>query len=353
MSITEVLGIDIPLLQSPMAGAQDWRLAVAVARAGGLGAIPCGMLGPEQIEEQIRAFREHSNANYNLNFFCHNMPELNEESLQKWQNRLTTHYQALNVAPPETLGTLRRPFDQTIANILAPYQPPVISFHFGLPSAALLQQVKSWGTVVLSSATTLEEALYLEKHGADAIIAQGLEAGGHRGMFLNEDLSKQITTTELLSQCKNRVSKPIIAAGGIASASDILQVMDLGAEAVQLGTNYLLCDESNSSQVHREAILDSKRTTALTNVFSGRPARGISNKLMQALNNLSDDAPEFPYATPAVAPLRTKAEANQSGDYSPLWSGSNRSGCRAVSATTLSRELWNEVLALKQDHHNR
>ncbi len=350
MSITQTLGTKIPLLQSPMAGAQDWRLAVAVAKAGGLGAIPCGMLNSQQIEEQIDAFREHSEANYNLNFFCHQMPEVSEQSLQKWQNRLARHYQELDTSPPETLGTLRRPFDQAIADRLAPYRPPVISFHFGLPNQALLQQVKSWGTVVLSSATTLAEAKYLEEKGADIIIAQGSEAGGHRGMFLTEDLSTQISTVELLSQLAAEISRPLIAAGGIVSAQDIKQMLDLGAEAVQLGTNYLLCDEATSSKVHREAILDSNRPTELTNVFSGRPARGVSNKLMQDLGNINEDAPEFPYATPAVAPLRAKAEAQGSGDYSPLWSGTKRSGCRAASATTLSRELWQEVCDLKNNH---
>ncbi|GAA6151977.1 NAD(P)H-dependent flavin oxidoreductase [Pseudoteredinibacter isoporae] len=352
MSITETLGIDIPLLQSPMAGAQDWRLAVAVANAGGLGAIPCGMLSPEQIDAQIQAFREHSDANYNLNFFCHHMPDLNEHSLHKWQNRLAKHYQALDVSPPKELGTLRRPFDQTIADRLASYSPPVISFHFGLPNDSLMQQVKSWGTIVLSSATTQEEARYLEDHGADIIIAQGLEAGGHRGMFLSEDLQTQVSTLDLLKQCKSAINTPIVAAGGIATAADIQQMLNLGADAVQLGTNYLLCDEASSSQVHKDAILDNTRATTFTNVFSGRPARGISNKLMEDLGNICSDAPAFPYATPAVAPLRAKAEANHSDDYSPLWSGSNRKGCRAVSATTLSHELWQEVLALRL-HNNK
>jgi nitronate monooxygenase len=196
------------------------------------------------------------------------------------------------------------------------------------------------GSKILSSATTVAEARWLEARGVDAIIAQGIEAGGHRGIFLSEDLSTQVGTFALLPQIVREVRVPVIAAGGIADAKGVAAAMALGAAGVQIGTAYMLCPEATTSVVHRAALKsDAARHTALTNLFSGRPARGIVNRIMKELGPISTAAPAFPLATAAIAPLRAKAESQGSGDFSPLWSGQNASGCKEVPAGELTREL--------------
>jgi nitronate monooxygenase len=224
--------------------------------------------------------------------------------------------------------------------VLNDFKPAVVSFHFGLPSADLLARVRAWGSKIFSSATTVDEARWLEAQGVDAIIAQGLEAGGHRGIFLSEDLNTQVGTFALLPQIVREVQIPVIAAGGIADAKGVAAAMALGAAGVQIGTAYMLCREATTSVVHRAALKsDAARHTALTNLFTGRPARGIVNRIMKELGPISTAAPAFPLATAAIAPLRAKAENQGSGDFSPLWSGQNASGCKEVPAADLTREL--------------
>ena len=237
-------------------------------------------------------------------------------------------------------GAGRSPFTAEVAAALAGFKPAVVSFHFGLPAAELVARVKAWGAKVLSSATTVDEARWLEAHGADAIIAQGLEAGGHRGMFLTDNLATQVGTFALLPQVVSAVKVPVIAAGGIADAKGIAAAMKLGAAGVQIGTAYLLCPEATTSPVHRAALKSgAARDTALTNLFTGRPARGIVIRIMKEMGPISSAAPQFPLAGSAIAPLRAKAEASGSGDFSPLWSGQNASGCKELPAAQLTRAL--------------
>ena len=196
----------------------------------------------------------------------------------------------------------------------------------------------------LSSATTIEEARWLEAHGVDAIIAQGLEAGGHRGIFLSDDLTTQVGTFALLPQVVRAVKLPVVAAGGIADAKGVAAAMALGAAGVQIGTAYLLCPEATTGAAHRAALKsEAAWHTALTNLFTGRPARGIVNRIMRELGPISPAAPAFPLATSAIAPLRAKAESHGSGDFSPLWSGQNASGCREIPAAQLTRELASDL----------
>lgn len=327
-----------------MAGVQDWKLAAAVAEGGGLGSIPCAMLDVQQIGKQLSRFRGDSPAPVNLNFFCHEMPEPDSRKLKAWEIRLSDYYKALRVDPPAAITGLRRPFDEPTARGLEAYlkgfHPPVMSFHFGLPSAELVRRIKSWGSVILSSATTLEEGLWLQEHGADVVIAQGMQAGGHRAMFLTDDPQSQLPTRELVAQLTQTLSVPVVAAGGLATAADIREAMRWGAAGAQLGTTYLACDEADTSRVHRNALADPDSATELTNVFSGRLARGISNRVMRELGFVSPDAPPFPYAAVALAPLRKQAESRGLRDFSPLWAGTRREGCREISATQLTRELW-------------
>jgi nitronate monooxygenase len=258
-----------------------------------------------------------------------------------WRATLSQYYQAFGI-DPETVpdGPGRTPFGAEAAELLSEFKPPVVSFHFGLPSAELLARVKAWGSKVLSSATTVDEAQWLEAHGVDVIIAQGLEAGGHRGMFLSDDLTTQVGTVALVPQIVQKVKVPVIAAGGLADSKGVAAAMTLGAAGVQVGTAYLLCAEATTSAVHRAALTsEAARHTALTNLFTGRPARGIVNRIMRELGPMSTATPDFPLAALAIAPLRAKAESRGSGDFSPLWSGQNNSGCKEVSARHLTQEL--------------
>jgi nitronate monooxygenase len=216
----------------------------------------------------------------------------------------------------------------------------VVSFHFGLPPDDLLACVRTWGARILSSATTVDEALWLEARGVDAIIAQGSEAGGHRGMFLSEDLDTQIGTLALVPRIVAAVKSPVIAAGGISDAKGVAAALALGASGVQVGTAYLLCPEATTSAVHRAALKRADaHMTALTNVFTGRPARGIVNRLMREIGPMSAAAPPFPLATAAIAPLRARAEALGRGDFSPLWAGDNAADCQEIGAADLTRQL--------------
>ncbi|MCG9720208.1 nitronate monooxygenase [Shewanella sp. Isolate7] len=346
-----LLGTELPIIQAPMAGVQDSKLAIAVAKVGGLGSIPCGMLSKAQIIDEIKAFRSATNAPLNLNFFCHQLPPFDPKAQAQWHEALIPYFDELGIeADLGQGGASRMPFNHAIADEIAPYKPEVISFHFGLPDTELLARVKSWGSRVIASATTLAEAEYLTARGVDGIIAQGIEAGGHRGMFLSEDLNTQLELPSLLTQIVKGVALPVIAAGGIGDSQAVRAAMDQGACAVQVGSAYLLCDEANTSQLHRAAIERSAKmntsnadgaggSTALTNIFSGRPARGIVNRAMTELGAMNSRAPAFPYATNLMAQLRKASEALDRSDFSPLWCGANLTACRKISAAEMTLAL--------------
>lgn len=331
-----------------MAGVQTSALAIAVSNAGGLGSLPCAMLTPAQIRDELAALSANQRATghpYNVNFFCHTPPVPDIAREAQWRETLRPYYREFAIDEAKIgAGASRAPFDADAAALLETFKPPVVSFHFGLPSPALVARVKAWGAKVISSATTVEEARWLEAHGADAIIAQGLEAGGHRGMFLTRDVTTQIGTFALLPQIASAVKVPVIAAGGTADADGVDAAMRLGAAGVQIGTAYMLCAEATTSAIHRAALKsEGARQTALTNIFTGRPARGIVNRVMREIGPMCPGAPAFPLSTAAIAPLRAHAEANGSGDFSPLWSGQNASGCREVSASALTMSLVAKV----------
>ena len=341
MTLQQLLGTELPIIQAPMAGVQGSALAVAVSNAGGLGSLPCAMLSLETMRNELAAIKAGTGGPFNVNFFCHVPPAPNAEREAAWRVALSPYYKEFGIdADSIPAGPGRSPFSSEAAEVLGEFKPAVVSFHFGLPSAGLLSRVKAWGSKILSSATTVEEARWLEAHGVDAVIAQGLEAGGHRGLFLSEDLTTQVGTFSLLPQMVREVRRPVIAAGGIADAKGVAAAMALGAAGVQIGTAYLLCPEATTSPVHRAALAgDAARHTALTNLFTGRPARGIVNRIMRELGPISTAAPAFPLATSAIAPLRAKAESRGSGDFSPLWCGQNAGGCKQVPAARLTREL--------------
>lgn len=364
-SLSQRLGTLWPIIQAPMAGVQGSAMAVAVSNAGGLGSLPCAMLTLDVLRSGLQAITSQTSQPYNVNFFCHTPPVPDTAREAAWRAALAPYYAQHGInAATISAGAGRAPFTHEAADVLEAFKPPVVSFHFGLPKPELLARVKAWGAVVLSSATTVAEARWLEANGADAVIAQGLEAGGHRAVFLAEhltgnwtfDLSTQQGTFTLLPQIVAAVRCPVIAAGGIADAAGVRAAMALGAAGVQVGTAYLLCTEATTSAVHRAALqsdaaqhttlhaaqhtkLHVAQHTALTTLFTGRPARGIVNRVMRELGPLCDLAPAFPTATAGIAPLRAAAEKLGLGDFSPLWSGQNTTGCRAEGAAAVTQML--------------
>ncbi|HEY9024689.1 MAG TPA: nitronate monooxygenase family protein [Burkholderiaceae bacterium] len=344
-SFTARLGLELPIVQAPMAGFHGVALAAAAAGAGALASLPGAALSPQALRDAVGELRRSGSAPVNLNFFCHVVPAPDPAREAAWRAALRPYYEELGV--PESAiqnGPGRLPFGEEALVAVEDLRPEVVSFHFGLPPAPLLERVRATGAQVWSSATTVAEAQWLAAHGVDAVVAQGAEAGGHRGVFLDfgpgYDLSTQLRTLPLLTSILEVVRVPVIAAGGISTADGVAEALRLGASAVQLGTVFLLCPEATTSAVHRAALRsEAARDTALTNLFSGRPARGIVNRLMRELGPMSALPPAFPSAVNAIAPLRAAAEQAGSGDFSPLWAGQDVSGCRAMPAAQLIREL--------------
>ena len=344
--LLDLFHIEHPIIQAPMAGAMDWELVAAAAEAGALGSLPCAMLAPEQVRDQVGQIRGRTNKPFNLNFFCHRPPATDGSAEAAWRARLTAYYVELGLDPQAPINAPNRtPFDAAMCDVVVAAGPAVVSFHFGLPDAALLNRVKDAGCLVLSSATTVAEARWLVEHGADAVIAQGYEAGGHRGMFLTEDVAGQVGTFALVPQVVDAVNVPVIAAGGIVDGRGIAAALALGAAGVQIGTAYLFTPEAKISAPHRAALNAARDDgTALTNVMTGRPARGFVNRVMREVGPLSDQAPAFPLAANALAPLRAKAEAQGSGEFSPMWSGQAAALGRELPAGELTHALAAEAL---------
>lgn len=341
--ILDLLGIELPIIQAPMAGATTSAMVIAASNAGGLGSMPAAMLSIEQLREELKTIRQHTQRPFNVNFFCHQPPAPDEQRARNWKNLLEPYYQELGVdfeAP--TPVSNRAPFDNAACEVIEEFRPEVVSFHFGLPEKSLLDRVKATGAKILSSATTVEEAVWLEQHGCDAIIAMGYEAGGHRGMFLSDDLSSQVGTFALVPQIVDAVNVPVIAAGGIGDARGVAAAFLLGASAVQVGTAYLFTPEAKVSPSHHKALRTAKESeTAVTNIFTGRPARGILNRVMRELGPMSAQAPAFPLAGGALMPLRAKAEA----DFSSLWAGQAFTLGVEMTSAELTRRLADEALA--------
>jgi nitronate monooxygenase len=341
--ILDLLGIELPIIQAPMAGATTAAMVIAAIKGGALGSLPCAMLTLEQVRQEVLSIRQASQGPLNLNFFCHQPPAPDAAREAAWKQALEPYYLELGVdfnAP--TPVSNRAPFDEAGCALIEELRPEVVSFHFGLPPKPLLDRVKATGAKVLSSATTVAEAIWLEQHGCDAIIAMGYEAGGHRGMFLSDDLNTQVGTLALVPQIADAVSVPVIAAGGIGDGRGLAAALMLGASAAQVGTAYLFTPEAKVSPSHHQALRTAKDSdTALTNLFTGRPARGIVNRVMRELGPINAKAPAFPLAGGALMPLRAKDEA----DFANLWSGQALGLGRDLSSAELTRRLAEQALA--------
>lgn len=342
MNTQQLFDLQLPVIQAPMAGVAGSELVVAVCNAGGLGSLPCAMLSLDAMRQELQVIRERTTSAFNVNFFCHPEPVRDVTREAAWNAAVSPYFDEYGISDEAiTPAPGRPPVSWEAIEVLAEFEPPVVSFHFGLPSSEMLARVRSWGGKILSSATTVEEALWLQENGVDAVIAQGFEAGGHRGMFLTDDLNTQAGTFALVPQIAAAVNVPVIAAGGIADKNGVAAAMALGAAAVQIGTAYLLCPEAKTSDLHRAALKSNDaQTTAVTNLFSGRPARAIVNRLMRELGPCNSNVPEFPLAATAIAALRRKAEAGGSTDFTSLWAGQNVSGCKEISAAALTQSFF-------------
>ena len=344
--LIKLVGIELPIIQAPMAGAALSDMVVAVSEAGGLGSLACALLSVEQARKELETIRRRTSRPINTNFFCHQSPQNDSARQMNWRRRLDAYYVQLGVDDISAPQSSRASFDDKMCDLVMEFHPEVVSFHFGLPDKHLLLRIRETGAKILSSATSVDEARWLEDQGCDAIIAQGFEAGGHRGMFLTEDVSTQVGTMALVPQVVDAVKVPVVAAGGIADARGILAAFALDAAAVQIGTAYLHCPEAQISPLYREALKDAKdNETAITNVFTGRRARAILNRLVREVGPMSDVAPEFPLAAALLAPLRAKSEMTGSADFTPLWAGQAVRMGRELPAAELTKQLAAEALA--------
>ena len=347
--LQDLFGIEHPILLAPMAGAIDVTLAVAVAQAGGLGSLPAALLDAAKLRDQVVAFRaEAPGKPVNLNFFSHTPPVPSNAREHAWREALKPYYVEFGIDPNAPVpASNRAPFDDAFCGVVEELKPEVVSFHFGLPEASLVARVRAAGAKVISSATTVAEAVWLDERGCDAIIAQGLEAGGHRGNFLSDDLSTQVGTFALVPLAADAVKVPVIAAGGVADARGIVAALALGAAGVQIGSAYLRCPESKVAPPHRTLLNSARsRDTVVTNVMTGRPARGFVNRVMRELGPISPVAPAFPLAGGALAPLGAKAREQGSGDFSSMWAGQGAGLGRELPAAELTARLADEVQAL-------
>ena len=339
--LLDLFKTEFPIVQAPMAGIMDADLVIAAAQGGALGSLPCAMLSVDKAREQVLIFRQRVAAPVNMNFSCQKVVAADLAILAEWKQRLAPYYRELGLDPAAPVAaTNRAPFDAAMCELVEELKPEIVSFHYGLPDQTLLRRVKAAGCIVISSATIVREAIWLEQHGVDAVIAQGAEAGGHRGMFLTEDTAEQIGTFALVPQVVDAVSVPVIAAGGIADGRGIAAAFALGAAGVQIGTAYLRCPESRVIAPVRAALAQARDdATVITNVMTGRPARGVANRLMREIGPVSPGAPAFPHSATALGPLKAAAEKLGKVDFTNLWAGQALRLGRELPAAELTREL--------------
>jgi nitronate monooxygenase len=345
--IIDLFKTEFPILLAPMAGVMDQELAIAAAQGGALASLPCAMITSEKAREQVSILRQRVSAPVNLNFFCHTAVEADPAREAGWKRRLAPYYTELGLDPAAPVNVANRaPFDEAMCALVEELKPEVVSFHFGLPDTAMVKRIKAAGAIVLASATIVKEAIWLEAHGADVIIAQGAEAGGHRGMFLTENINEQPGTFALVPQVVDAVKVPVIAAGGIADGRGIAAAFALGASGVQIGSAYLRCPESKVIAPARALFAQSgDDSTVITNVMTGRPARGVANRLMREVGPISPDAPAFPHAATALGPLKAAAEKLGKVDFTNVWAGQAIGMGTDMPAAELTRALAASALA--------
>src|SRR6266852_3136510 len=327
--LLDLFKTEFPIVLAPMAGIMDADLVIAAAQGGALGSLPCAMMSAEKAREQINIIRQRVSAPVNMNFFCHKAVDADSQREAGWKKRLGAYYEELGLDPVAPVNAANRaPFDAAMCELVEELKPEVVSFHFGLPDQALLRRVKAAGCIVISSATIVREAIWLEENGADEIIAE------------------QPGTFALVPQVVDAVKVPVIAAGGIADGRGIAAAFALGAAGVQIGTAYLRCPESKVIAPARSALAQAlDDSTVITNVMTGRPARGVINRVMREVGPISSDAPAFPHAATGLAPLKAAAEKLGKVDFTNLWAGQAVRLGREMPAAELTRALAGAALA--------
>lgn len=341
--LTQQLDIDYPIIQAPMAGVSTPELAAAVSDAGALGSLGLGSSTVEQAEALINQTRRLTTRPFNVNVFCHAPAIRDPQREAQWLARLCPEFARFGSLPPETLAEIYLSFQQQprMAELLLDLTPAVVSFHFGVPERAVVDRLREKGIVTLASATSVAEAQLAVELGIDMVVAQGYEAGGHRGIFDPQAPDGQMSTFTLVQTLKRRIDIPLIAAGGVMDGAGVNSVMNLGADGVKLGTAFLLCPESSTDSGYREALKSaSDGQTVLTSAISGRPARCLVNGWREINDPLL--IPAYPVAYAAGKALASAAKAQGDRQYGAHWAGQGVSLIRELPAAELIRTLVNE-----------
>lgn len=345
--LVSLVNIQYPIVQAPMVGVSTPELAAAVSNAGALGSIGIGASSTEKAREMIVATRALTDKPFNVNVFCHRAAVPDPEREADWLNHLKPIFEEFKAAPPSDLAAPYRSFneDRSTLDMLLEERPAVVSFHFGLPPVEWVQALRDAGIVTFGCATTAEEALMVEASGVDAIVAQGAEAGGHRGVFEPEEGDQQLGILPLTRLISASSRVPVIAAGGIMDGQGINAVLELGAAGAQLGTAFILSTESGANEAYREVIKSKRsRDTQITSVISGRPARGISNRIHAEIDPMNAPVvPDYPIAYAAGKALATAATAKGSQEFSAHWAGQGAPLAREISASELIETLVREL----------
>lgn len=342
--LKDLFGIELPIIQAPMAGAATPELAIAVSNAGGLGSLGVAMMSPTQLHEAVTKTRAQTNKPINLNYFVHREPALETFSAADIQTAMKPLYDELGLGDVPMPASPAPAFNDQALKQLLELAPKVVSFHFGLPTQDAVKAIKAKGIIILGCATTSAEARALEHGGADAIVAQGHEAGGHRGTFLDHVDLGTVGTMALVPQVVDAVTVPVIAAGGIGDARGIAAAAMLGADGVQLGTAYLMCPETQMHPLHRKALAEvSDHGTVVTKLFSGRPARAIRNRFTEELHALEEKAAPFPAQRALAAPLVAASGKANRAEFMQLWSGQAAALARPEPAADKTTRLMREA----------
>lgn len=339
------LGLQYPIIQAPMAGTSTPGLAATVSNAGGMGSLGLGNLSVEAARKQIRQLQQLTDKPFNINFFCHADDPADAARDHNWLKRLQPWFAEFAAQPPAQLDKGYGSFigNRAMLDMLLEERPPVVSFHFGLPDADAIAALQQAGIFLMGCATSLEEACMIEAAGLDAVIAQGYEAGGHRGLF-DPKQESGLLLDDLLAQLKDTIELPVVATGGLMDGKDISRVLAAGASAAQLGTAFISCPESAAPQAYRDQLLsDNAQETAVTAIFSGRPARGMVNRSHREIGPYAAELAGYPQAYSAAKALHAAAVAKGSHDFAPYWAGTSAHRSRALPAAGLMACLIEEM----------